>query len=210
MSRRELALREVRELAKGAEERIRNFYGLKISYPISVALNSFEVAKFGLLPWAQSGVRATIVVRYPQITAGQIAHEMSHYSLRHIGGTKVIPLWFDEGLACYLGDATLGSSELEAKEALRNSGVPDITGWAGTRGRLAWLFQMYARRRTRAIYGLSLYMVKGLAEMHGLGSLQGLVGLLSTMDFNAAFVRTYGISVSDYYAKDVMPMLSGV
>lgn len=207
MDRRALAAGEVGALARIAEEKVQAFYGTSLSIPVRVALDAFEIARCGLLPWARSGVRKEIIVRYPQITSAQIAHEMSHYCLRHVSGGKPIPLWFDEGLACYLGDADFGSSEPELKRAFRESGVPDITRWAGTPGKFAWLFQMYVKRRTREIYGLSRYMVERLVATRGLAALQDFVAALGASDFDPAFARAYGRAVRNYFVGDVTPAL---
>jgi len=204
MDKRARALLEVQGLARGAQEKVRNFFGIQLSYPIAVALNSGEMLAKGLLPWAKSGLRGKIIVRYPQITSEQIAHEMSHFSLRALSKNKPIPIWFDEGLACYLGEASMCGGEAELKEMLMRSSIPDITGWVGTKGKCAWLFRMYVKGETRVIYGLSLYMVKGLVEKHGIAKLQSLVGRLNSSDFNAAFLTTYGMPVKDYYASEVI------
>lgn len=207
MDRRARATGEVGALARIAEAKVQAFYGTRLSIPVRVALDAFEIARCGLLPWARSGVRKEIIVRYPQITSAQIAHEMSHYCLRHVSHGRPIPLWFDEGLACYLGDADFGSSEPELKSAFRLSGVPDITRWAGTPGKFAWLFQMYVQRRTREIYGLSRYMVDRLVATRGLAALQDFVAALGASDFDPAFATAYGRSASDYLAGDVTPAL---
>lgn len=203
------AVNETRELAAPAERKVTAFYGLDRSIPVSVALDAFEIARFGLLPWARSGLRKTVIVRHRQVTSAQIAHEMSHYCLRHVSGGRAIPLWFDEGLACYVGGTDLGGGTAELKRALRNREVPDITRWTGLRGKLAWLYRMYVKRQTHTIYGLSQYLVERLVEKHGLPKLRSLVAMLGETEFDVAFAKSYGRSARDFCLRDAIPALSG-
>lgn len=203
MDERERVLTEVRDLAADAQAKVTAFYGLKLSIPLSVALDAFGIARFGLLPWARSGLRGTVIVRAGQVTSAQIAHEMSHYCLRHVAGGRAIPLWFDEGLACYVGGTDFGGGEADLRRAVRNHELPDITRWRGLRGKFAWLYRMYGKGQTRSIYGLSLYMVERLVDTYGLARLKSLVAMLGSAEFDTAFAKTYGFSAGDYYAADI-------
>ncbi len=207
MRERHDALAAVRELARSAERDVNRFFGSSVSFPLSVGTNSGDMLRMGLLPWARSGLRETIIVRYPGISTGEIAHEMSHFSLRRVCAGQPVPLWFDEGLACYLGDASPAGSEAEVKRLLHGRRAPPITRWSGTRGKIAWLLQMYGRGNTRLIYGLSLYMVRRLVARNGEDALGAFVTMLGDAEFDAAFSSVYGVRVWDFYTDEVIPQL---
>jgi len=178
---------------------VNNFYKVNYSYPISIAKSTIDIVMSGLLPWAKSGIRKTIVIRIPGITQNQITHEMSHFALRSITGNKGIPLWFDEGLACYISNMDFIGDKQNLKMALQTTISPNIVPWKGVPGKFHWLYQMYIRKNTNLIYGESFYMIEYLLGVFNHQMVLNFIISLGNSDFEHSFNKSFGISQTTFY-----------
>lgn len=180
---------------------VNDFYKVNFDYPVSTARNSFQIVMSGLLPWAKSGIRKKIILRMPGIPQDQITHEMAHFALRKITANKAIPIWFDEGLACYISNMNFIGNKQKLKQAMASTKVPDVFVWSGLPGKLRWLHQMYIRKNTDLIYGLSYYMVVYLLQIYPHQIILQFISSLGNTIFSEAFVKSFGISEHNFYAE---------
>lgn len=180
---------------------VNNFYEIQDVYPISFAKNRLEILMYGLLPWANSGIRKTIIINCNSITQDQITHEMAHFTLRKLSLGKSIPIWFDEGLACYISEMNFIGSEQQLRNAIQIKTVPDIMLWKGNEGKLMWLFQMYVNKNFTLIYGISYYMIIFLIKEFNKKKILEFISSLKSLNFEEAFVQSFGFSTQYFYHK---------
>ena len=199
MTDREIPPDHLLEDIKAATGMVNDFYQVAHTYPVSIMRNSTDNIKAGLLPWAKSGIRKSIFIKVPGITINQIAHEMSHYSLRILTGNKPLPLWFDEGLACYVSSMDFIGGAQNLKTAYQRNTLPNIISWKGLHGKFTWLYHMYLKKNTPLIYGQSFYMIEYLIDTYQHQHLLNFVKHADAMEFDDSFKRSFGISQDIFY-----------
>lgn len=180
-------------------QKVNSFYGVEYSYPVTYAYSAFDVLKHGLLPWAKTGLRDTIILRNHGISNEQITHEMAHFALRKLTARNNLPIWFDEGMACYLSNMNFNSDRQKLKMALHSTGLPNICNWKGKPGKLQWLYQMYICKNLELIYGQSYFMIIYLLDQYSKTKLLEFISILAGSDFDDAFCRIFGVSVETFY-----------
>ena len=195
----DLRMVQISQSIEKSKSIVNNFYEITDDYPISFAKNRLQILMLGLLPWANSGIRKTIIINCNNITQDQITHEMAHFALRKLSLGKSIPIWFDEGLACYISEMNFIGSEQHLRNAIKIKTVPDIILWKGNKGKVRWLFQMYINKNFALIYGISYYMILFLLTEFNKKIILEFVCSLKSLNFEEAFGQSFGLSTATFY-----------
>ena len=190
---------QVQAYIRNSKDIVNDFYQVNFSYPVTLAKNTWEITKTGLLPWANSGIRKNIILKIPGITQDQITHEMSHFALRKITKGKLLPIWFDEGLACYVSNMDFGGNFQHLKSAGFNRGMPYIIEWKGLSGKFFWLYEMYVNKNMALIYGQSLHMMIYLLQKFTHTKLLQFINTLQDSEFDDSFSRIFGTTIENFY-----------
>lgn len=178
---------------------VNEFYQVSFDYPVIIAENTIDILKSGLLPWAKSGLRKNIVIRIPGISQNQVTHEMSHFALRKITHYHPLPLWFDEGLACYISNMNFIGDKQKLATALISNPEPGLMHWVGFTGKLHWLHQMYVRKNTALIYGLSYYFIEYLYNHFKKEDILNFIQNLADANFSDSFKKFFHQTETDLF-----------
>ena len=187
-----------------ADEMNRQFYQTTYSMPVVLAQSEFDMLRFGSYPYGGgTGNELTINIRVGRMTTGKIAHEMSHRNLGLlIGRPLVVPNWFNEGLASYIGkmDEYRKPDELQI-DLKEGRYIKDILNMRGILGTAMWLKKINIDKVSGVLYGQTYLMVKYLFDKYGQDKMYNFVTLLKVRDFEKAFVQSFGMTEEQFFQE---------
>lgn len=196
--------RDTMNQLKQADEMNKQFYKITYSMPVVLAQSELDMLRFGSYPFGGgSGNELTINIRINRMTTGKIAHEMSHRNLGlFIGRPLVVPNWFNEGLASYIGKMdeyrTPRQLQVDLKEGRY---IKDILNMRGILGTARWLKKINIDKASGVLYGETYLMVKYLFDKYGEGKMYDFVMSLKTNDFEKVFVQSFGMTEDEFHQE---------
>lgn len=191
---------------KQADEMNRQFYKTAYSMPVVLAQSELDMLRFGSYPYGGgSGNELVINICVGRMTTGKIAHEMSHRNLGFfIGRPLVVPNWFNEGLASYLGkmDEYRKPDQLQV-DLKEGRYVEDILKMRGVLGTTMWLKKINIDKASGVLYGQTYLMVKYLFDKYGQDKMHDFVVSLKSQNFEKAFVNSFGLTEEQFHQEFV-------
>lgn len=196
--------RDTMNQLKQADDMNRQFYKITYLMPVVLAKSEFDMLRFGSYPYGGgTGNELVINIRIGRMTTGKIAHEMSHRNLGlFIGRPLVVPNWFNEGLASYIGkmDEYRKPNELQV-DLKEGRYIKDILNMRGILGTAMWLKKINIDKASGVLYGQTYLMVKYLFDKYGKEKIYNFVISLKTNDFEKAFVSAFGITEEQFHQE---------
>ncbi len=189
---------------KQANDMNRQFYKTAYSMPVVLAKSGFDMLRFGSYPYSGgTGNELTINIRAGRMTAGKIAHEMSHRNLAMLTDKSIpAPNWFNEGLASYIGKMDEYRKPNELQVDLREGRyVKDILDMRGVLGAAKWIKKINVDKAGGVLYGQTYLMVKYLFDKYGQDKMYDFVASLKSNDFEKAFFQSFGLTEEQFHEE---------